>query len=357
MNHDTKRWLMYGAYGYTGALVLDLAVAAGHRPILAGRNADKLAPLAEKHGLESRAFSVDNDRAVREALRDVHVVLNCAGPFVDTADLLVRGCIEAGAHYADVTGEFMVIEDIARLDTAAKDAGVLLCPAVGFDVVPTDCLAAQLHAELPDATRLTLALQSDMGVSKGSAKSVLALFAEGPIIRRDGELARVSRRKHTRRLDYGKGPMVYAPVPWGDLITAWKTTGIPNIDVLVPLRAGAFELWIEPIVRRAFQSPWVRARLTSLIDRKLEPPSQQQLDEVGVLLFGEVENDRGERRAAVMECPNGYALTAEAAFLTVRRLLEHRGEGGFVTPSQLVGAGAPEKELGCTTRATESFSG
>ena len=100
----------------------------------------------------------------------------------------------------------------------------------------------------------------------------------------------------------------------------------------------------------------MRARLTQLVDRKLTPPTQKELDDVGVVLWGEVENDRGQRRAAVMHCPNGYALTAEAAFLTGKRLLEHSGDGGFVTPSRLLGIEAPERELGCTVSATELFS-
>jgi short subunit dehydrogenase-like uncharacterized protein len=354
--HEGKSWLIYGAYGYTGRLVVDLAVAAGHRPILAGRSPEKLRALADPLGLEPRAFSVEDRGAMLNVLRDVDVVLNCAGPFVDTAESLVSACLDVGCHYADVTGEFMVIEMIAELGPLAQEAGVVLCPAVGFDVVPTDCLAAQLQAELPDATRLTLALQSDMGVSKGSAKSLLSLMAQGAILRREGKLVRVARAKHIREIDYGKGPMRYAPVPWGDLITAWHTTRIPNIDVVIPVRMGALELWIEPIVRSLLSSARVRARLSELIDRKVTPPGRKELEEVGVLLWGEVENDRGERRAATMDCPNGYALTARAAFVTVVRLLAYEGEGGYRTPSQLLGTDIPETELGCTTCFTGSFS-
>ena len=352
-----KPWVMYGAYGYTGQLVLDLATAAGHRPILAGRNPETLRALAEPLGLEHRAFRANDASAVRDALHGAAVLLNCAGPFVETAEPLVRGCLDTRCHYADVTGEFMVIEALAELDGPATNAGVVLCPAVGFDVVPTDCLAAKLKAELPDATRLTLSLQSDMGVSKGSAKSVINLFAEGPLIRRDGKMIRVSRRTHIRTIDFGAGPVPCAPVPWGDLVTAWRTTGIPNIDVVFPLRAGTFELLFEPVMRAAFNSAWVRRRLRRLIDRRVEPPGEKELQEVGVVLFGEVENDRGDRRAAIMDCPNGYALTASAAFATVKHLLEYEGEGGYRTPSQLLGADVTETELGCTLRPSAPFSG
>lgn len=357
MMSSARPWVIYGAYGYTGQLVLDLAIAAGHRPILAGRNREKLRALAEPLGLEHRAFRADDSEAVREVLGGAAVLLNCAGPFVETADPLVRACLDVGCHYADVTGEFMVVEAIAEMDPLANAASVVLCPAVGFDVVPTDCLAAQLKAQLPDATRLTLSLQSNMGVSKGSAKSVINLFAEGPLIRRNGRMTRVSRRALIRKVDFGAGRVRCAPVPWGDLVTAWHTTGIPNIDVVFPLRAGTFELLIEPIMRGAFNSPWVRKRLISLIDRRVEPPGEKELDEVGVVLFGEVENARGDRRAAIMDCPNGYALTAKAAFVTVEHLLEYEGEGGYRTPSQLLGADVPERELGCTVRPSESFSG
>ena len=48
---STPRWLLYGASGYTGRMIAEEAVRRGHRPVLAGRSAERVRPLAESLGL------------------------------------------------------------------------------------------------------------------------------------------------------------------------------------------------------------------------------------------------------------------------------------------------------------------
>src|SRR5690606_35660895 len=162
-------FLLYGANGYTGRLILERALAEGLRPLLAGRNAEEIGALAVRHGLESSVFPLDDARALEAALRETRVVLLAAGPFSRTSGPVVEACLRAGAHYLDITGEIGVFEAIAARDAEARAAGVALLPGVGFDVVPTDCLAAHLKRRLPPATRLALAFQGAGGVSRGTA--------------------------------------------------------------------------------------------------------------------------------------------------------------------------------------------
>ncbi len=150
-------FLLYGANGYTGELIARFAVQQGLRPILAARNSQKVAPLAAELGLDYRAFALDNKQAIDSALADIAVVLNCAGPFSQTSAPMVAGCLRSQTHYLDITGEINVFEEVASQDKLAKTTGVILLPGVGFDVVPSDCLAAHLKGRLPSATRLTLA--------------------------------------------------------------------------------------------------------------------------------------------------------------------------------------------------------
>ncbi|HEY5315591.1 MAG TPA: saccharopine dehydrogenase NADP-binding domain-containing protein, partial [Pirellulales bacterium] len=149
-------WLIYGANGYTGRLIARLAKERGLRPTLAGRSAQPVERLASELGLEARVFDLSAD-ALPANLRGMRLVLNCAGPFVRTAPAMLAGCLAAGSHYLDITGEIEVIEQAAALDAAARQSGVTLMPAVGFDVVPSDCLAKALAQHLPGATRLALA--------------------------------------------------------------------------------------------------------------------------------------------------------------------------------------------------------
>ena len=137
-------FLLYGSYGYTGRLIADRALEQGLRPLLAGRDVAALAAQAAELGLEFRAFSLDDTAALDAAVRAVPVVLHAAGPFAHTAAPMAQACIRAGVHYLDITGEIAVFEAMAALDGAARASGVMLMPGAGFDVVPTDCLAAHL---------------------------------------------------------------------------------------------------------------------------------------------------------------------------------------------------------------------
>src|SRR4051794_8227576 len=122
-------WMIYGANGYTGELIAREAVRRGHRPILAGRHAGKIEPLANELGCEARVFGLGEPQ-----LDDIELVLHCAGPFVHTAMPMVRACLTTGAHYLDITGELGVFEQIFARDGEAKRANVTLLPGVGFDV-------------------------------------------------------------------------------------------------------------------------------------------------------------------------------------------------------------------------------
>ena len=176
-------FMIYGATGYTGSLIAREAVRQAMRPILAGRSSEKLVPLASELGVEYRAFSLDPSGAIADGIRGIHTLLNCAGPFSQTARLMADACLRAGTHYLDITGEADVFEALAARDAEARAAGVVLLPGVGFDVVPSDCLAVHLKRRLPTATRLALGFQSAAHMSQGTALTVLEGLTEGGLVR------------------------------------------------------------------------------------------------------------------------------------------------------------------------------
>src|ERR1700682_2360478 len=143
-----SNWLIYGANGYTGKLIAREAFRRGHRPLLAGRSAGRIAPLARELGCESRTFALDR---AGDALDGIGLVLHCAGPFIRTSAQMIEACLRSGSHYLDITGEIPVFESIMKRNADAIARGVTLLPGVGFDVVPTDCLAAMLARRLSDA--------------------------------------------------------------------------------------------------------------------------------------------------------------------------------------------------------------
>lgn len=233
-NPNDSNWIIYGANGYTGELIARETVRQGLKPTLAGRNKAKVEALAQELGLDYKAFGLDNVDAVAEQLQGFELVMHCAGPFSATSKPMMEACIKAGAHYLDITGEIAVFELAQSLNSQAEKADIVLCPGVGFDVIPTDCVAAALKEALPDATHLALGFDSRTGVSPGTAKTSTEGMAEGGKIRKNGKITTVPLAHYVRTIDFGDGKKSAMSVPWGDVSTAFYTTGIPNIEVFVP---------------------------------------------------------------------------------------------------------------------------
>jgi short subunit dehydrogenase-like uncharacterized protein len=108
-------------------------------------------------------------------------VLCAAGPFSATSRPVADACLRNRVHYLDITGEIDVFEALAARDAEAKARGIMLLPGVGFDVAPSDCLAAHLKRRLPDANDLRPYLSLRANTSRGTAKTI------APIHRRLGE--------------------------------------------------------------------------------------------------------------------------------------------------------------------------
>jgi short subunit dehydrogenase-like uncharacterized protein len=330
--------LIYGAYGYTGDLVARRAAAAGEEPTLAGRDRAKTQHLAAELDLPHRAFDLDTDDVAAELeAADVDAVLHCAGPFVDTHGPMVQACIETGTHYLDITGEIEVFEAIAARDDAAAEAGVQLMPGVGFDVVPTDCLAAHLAERLPDATELRLGFQAEGGLSPGTAATAVNSMGEGGAVRRNGHIQSVGSAHETRRIDFGRGKTGAVTIPWGDVSTAYHTTGIENITVYTAV-PGVARLFMRSsdVLAPVFDLPGVTDTLQDLVQATVEGPDEATREHTNCYVWGEATSD-DERVVSRLVTPNTYTLTVEAALLVARKVLDGDWEAGFGTPGGVYG--------------------
>lgn len=338
------QWLLYGANGYTGELIAREAAARGLRPILAGRSAERLAPLAQELGLDHRVFALDDARTVERGLEGVRLVLHCAGPFSATAAPMLEACLAAKAHYLDITGEIGVFEAARSLHDRAREAGIVICPGVGFDVIPTDCVAARLKAALPDATHLALGFDSRSGMSPGTARTSIEGLAQGGRMRIDGSIRKVPFASEVRRIDFGDGEKTAMCIPWGDVSTAWATTGIPNIAVFVPAsprtianarRANRFG-WL---LRQGWLQRWLQARA----GKTVRGPDAAKRERLRTFVWGEARNAAGATRTARIQVANGYALTVSGSLAVVEFLSSNRPAGGYRTPSLLCGADLVER--------------
>jgi saccharopine dehydrogenase (NAD+, L-lysine-forming) len=341
--------LLYGAYGYTGELLTHEAVRRGLRPILAGRRADALAELANRFGLETRAFSLDDPETVRRKIHDVPLVLHAAGPFFRTSKPMADACVAVGAHYLDITGEISVFEALRGRHEEARRAGVVLLPGVGFDVVPSDCLAASLAEELPLATRLELAFGGGAGMSRGTAKTMASGLGHGGAIRENGRIRTVPAAWRTKTIPFRDKPRRAVTIPWGDVSTANWSTGIPNICVymaLPPARIRALRLsrFLAPLLRLAA----VQRRIERRIDAGAAGPPAELRETRMTQLWGRVEMNDGRSLERTLETPDGYQLTAIAGIECARRILEAPPAPGYHTPSTAFGWRFVTELPGCT---------
>lgn len=335
----TKRWMIYGAYGYTGELIAREAVKRGLTPILAGRDAEKTERLAQALHLEARAFALDDDALVVEQLQDCALVLNCAGPFSSTAHKMMSACLNASTHYLDITGEIDVFEWAQSHHSHAQAANVILCPGVGFDVIPTDCVAAALKAALPDATHLSLGFDSRSSFSPGTAKTSVEGLAQGGKVRRDGRIINVPLAYEVRTIDFGDGEKPAMTIPWGDVSTAYHTTGIENIDVFIPgSRAMIANAKRANYLRPLLGLRWVQNVIKAHIARTVQGPNEQTRSSMPTYVWGEATNARGEHKTARIQTANGYSLTITGSLAVVDFVLQQAPDGGSYTPARLMGA-------------------
>lgn len=335
-------WMLYGATGYTGELAAREAVARGLRPVLAGRNGETVAALARELGLEHRVFGLDDPGALARGIDGMAAVLHCAGPFVRTSRAMVTACLAARAHYLDITGEIVVFEKVLARGDEARAAGVALLPGVGFDVVPSDCLAARLAEALPDASELILAFASDRAtVSRGTMKTMIESLPHAGAVRRGGKIVPVPVAWDAREIDFGGGlgKRWAMTIPWGDVSTAWHSTGIPDIRVYTGTPPSQIRRLrrLAPLLPLAGWKPLKRF-LQSRVDRRPPGPSEEVRRTARIYLWGEAKNAAGARVTATLETPEGYQLTSISAVECARRAVAGEIPAGAWTPSKAFGA-------------------
>jgi short subunit dehydrogenase-like uncharacterized protein len=319
-------WLLYGATGYTGSRIARRAVEAGAKPVLAARRESAVRPLAEELGLDWEVFNLDDAGDVQKKIARHAFVLNAAGPFVRTYRPIVEGCLAAGAHYLDISGEVEAYEGLATYHEAAVSAGSMVMPAIGFDMVPGDCLALALRNRLPNATSLNIGYSFDGSVSRGSARTALTAFSPETVVRRRGSLENLAAPA-VRSFDFGprseEGRVDCYSTTFGDVSIGWRTTGIPDVTAYIH-------------VTKAFQD---LAALSdpSDVDQMPDGPTDEELKSLSAFIVGEVSNEAGQSVRARLTTPQIYALTFELATDIAQRVHDGLACPGFQTPARVLG--------------------
>ncbi|MBR9922916.1 MAG: hypothetical protein GYB31_18985 [Bacteroidetes bacterium] len=331
--------LIYGAYGYTGKLIAEEAIRKDLPVILAGRSLKKLDALPWKEH-EKRCFSLDNPDAIDQNLKGIKVVLHAAGPFMDTAEPMIAACLRCGTHYLDITGEIGVFEFAARQDKKAKEAGIIIMPGTGFDVVPTDCMALHLKQQMPDATHLKLAFSGlGGGPSRGTSMTMVQSLGQKGAVRKGGKITRAAVGHKTLKVPFPGQTRFCMTIPWGDVSTAYYTTGIPNIETYMGIKPSSYKYvkWQQRL-SWLLRMNWVRNIIKNRIKKGPAGPTAEQRASGTSLVWGQVKNEKGETKEARLVCQNGYALTALTSVHIASKLNQRMLGTGFQTPAAAFGA-------------------
>jgi short subunit dehydrogenase-like uncharacterized protein len=229
----------------------------------------------------------------------------------------MEACIAGGVHYLDVTAEYRVYALAESLSERAAAAGVMLLPGVGWHVVPSDCLALYVAAKVAQPQSLRIAFQVADTMSRGSAATVGEMRSVGLLVRADGIIV-AKLDAAPERFDFGAGPVDSVPVSFGDLVTAWKSTGIPNISMFVNMKMNVLPAGVAAV-----------AEGPSLEERTANPAS----------FVVEVTGIDGTVVRARMDTVNGYTYTPMVAIEALRLLAVGQAKFGFQTPATVFGAG------------------
>ena len=332
--------LIYGATGFTGRLIVSEAARRGVNAILAGRNEAAVRSLAEARQLPCRVFSLDSPEALLRGLEGVRTVLHCAGPFTATAPQMLHACLASKVHYTDITGEIPVLLHAFEKRSEAAHRGITVIPGCGFDVVPTDCLALALKQLLPTATRLRLAFQAPFHQSPGTFKATVNAIPKGGMARIDGQLLPVPHAWKLERIPYDHGKYWSMSITWGDLVSAYESTGIPNIDVFIgnPL--------LSTVLLRLIRRPvsWLasRMRVARFLERHAgrlaSGPDAAARAGNRVHLRGDAWDGGGRQETLFLIVPEAYALTAQTAVDVALRVASGQVQPGVFTPAQAFGS-------------------
>jgi short subunit dehydrogenase-like uncharacterized protein len=276
----------------------------------------KLIPQAEALGVEYRLFAANDQVAAAASLGDIGVLLNCAGPFIRTAEPLMRACLAAGVHYLDIAAEMDSYRLAEALDQEALAARVMLLPGSGGSVAMLGSLAGHAAKRVKNPTKLSIALDVAGGFSRGSAVSASENVTTQTLHRVDGVLVERSAAE-VRDFDFGDGPATSFPVTLPDLITIWRATNIPNIETFVHISEGAFP----------------EGDLAAMPDG----PTLEQREASRYHAAVEVTGEDGAVARSTLDTVNGYTFTTIAAAEAARRVVGGEARPGFQTPAMLFG--------------------
>lgn len=332
--------MIYGANGYSAKLILTGLISKGVNPIIAGRNEVEIRELANHYSLQYRIFDLNDDQKIIGNLSSVHTLLNCAGPYKYTAKELMDACIECGVNYIDITGEIPILALAFGYNNKAIEKGITILPGAGFDIIPTDCLAKRMKELMPDAMDLKIAFHNNRGkISRGTLLTTLEFLSGKGRVRRDGKIIESEIGEFKILIRKPEVSFDAISIPWGDVFTAYISTGIPNITVYLGVtKPIIFFLSIIKSIFKLLTVKWIKRVAQKFVEKFITGPTEKDRKNAYVYIWCKVENEKGESLEKVFKFIEGYTLTAKGAAGCAMRILNGEVKAGTYTPSMAFGS-------------------
>lgn len=334
---DTEVFL-YGATGYTGRLIAAELVRQNVSFSVGGRDAGRLERLAGELDAEVPVFTVglDDRQGLERAARSARVVVSAAGPFVDLGPPVLEAALAAGSHFVDITGEQGYLRWAFEQDARARDAGVSVVNAMGYDVVPSDLAALLATTAMRVVEHVDIGLRTSSGFSGGTVRSMAAATGQGWWFDR-GTYRRAPPGRFLRPMSFPEpvGERLGVFIPWGDVVTAPRTTGAKRVRTFFcPGDRRARRLhrsW--PFVGLAWRTGLLRAALKRRAEKNRDPsPAERAAARFEII--AEAADDEGVVQRGYVAGRDPYGLTGALAAYGAKVLASQEAPRGVVTPMQ-----------------------
>lgn len=330
--------LIYGANGYSAQLIVEELLDKQIKPVLAGRNSDKLKNLAQKFDCNFKVFDLKNIDSIRSEIRGFKIVLNCAGPFSYTAEKIIKACISEKVHYLDITGEIPVIEFAWTQTNAAQKAGICVIPSVGFDVIPTDCLSVISAKKIKEPDSLEILLHNEnVKISRGTLITTIEMMTKSGKIRREGKVIDSPIGEKVFEKSIGGKNYYGISIPWGDVVSAYYSTGIENITVYLGVNRFIFHTrkFLLPLIK-ILRFKFVKKTVIQLIKMFVIGPNEEKRSKVKSYILTTASNE-SESKTDISRVMEGYNLTKIGAAAAVEKVLAGIDKKGTLTPAMAFG--------------------
>jgi short subunit dehydrogenase-like uncharacterized protein len=339
--------LIYGANGYTGKLIVDKAIKQNLNFVISGRNESKITEIANDKKIPFFIASHKSFLQNPKLLDNFDIFLNCAGPFSKTAKPIMQACIKSKTHYLDITGEIEVFQLGKLFNSEAQSSNIIICPGVGFDVIPTDCLAAALNEKLPNADELILGFESTTKkMSPGTMSTSIESLGKGGKICKNGNVINVPLAFNSQQLDFGNGLKTMVTIPWGDVVTAGYSTGIKNISVFIPMSEEQINrLKLLSKFSWLLKTQFLQNFMKNKVKKNIKGPSFEEREKGKTFVWGQIHKGH-EIFEGKITTKNGYDVTVDGSLAIIQHINNNKINGGYYTPSQLCGFDLIEKLSG-----------